>query len=149
MEGGLERWDIAEGLRELIANALDEEALTGTAEPEIAEMETGKWRIRDSGRGIRYEHFTQKEDPEKLRKRHLVIGKFGFGLKDAIAALDRRGARIHMSSRHAEIGIERLPKHGFDDIRTVLGKRSEEHTSELQSHLNLVCRLLLEKKKKS
>src|SRR5260370_6987554 len=27
------------------------------------------------------------------------------------------------------------------------GKRSEEHTSELQSHLNLVCRLLLEKKK--
>src|SRR5260370_30411832 len=27
------------------------------------------------------------------------------------------------------------------------GSRSEEHTSELQSHLNLVCRLLLEKKK--
>src|SRR5260370_41148857 len=27
-------------------------------------------------------------------------------------------------------------------------KRSEEHTSELQSHLNLVCRLLLEKKNK-
>src|SRR5260370_19428501 len=28
-----------------------------------------------------------------------------------------------------------------------LAYRSEEHTSELQSHLNLVCRLLLEKKK--
>src|SRR5690242_17607482 len=27
--------------------------------------------------------------------------------------------------------------------------RSEEHTSELQSHVNLVCRLLLEKKKRS
>src|SRR5260370_20093976 len=27
--------------------------------------------------------------------------------------------------------------------------RSEEHTSELQSHLNLVCRLLLEKKKQT
>src|SRR5260370_20062999 len=27
-----------------------------------------------------------------------------------------------------------------------LGSRSEEHTSELQSHLNIVCRLLLEKK---
>src|SRR5260370_14525441 len=27
--------------------------------------------------------------------------------------------------------------------------RSEEHTSELQSHLNLVCRLLLEKKQKT
>src|SRR5260370_32489052 len=34
------------------------------------------------------------------------------------------------------------------DITFVLPKRtrSEEHTSELQSHLNLVCRLLLEKK---
>src|SRR5256885_14604384 len=31
----------------------------------------------------------------------------------------------------------------------VLNKRSEEHTSELQSPCNLVCRLLLEKKKKS
>src|SRR5260370_14325106 len=29
----------------------------------------------------------------------------------------------------------------------LLSWRSEEHTSELQSHLNLVCRLLLEKKK--
>src|SRR2546430_7747555 len=29
------------------------------------------------------------------------------------------------------------------------GKRSEEHTSELQSQSNLVCRLLLEKKKKN
>src|SRR5260370_19865683 len=29
------------------------------------------------------------------------------------------------------------------------GRRSEEHTSELQSHLNLVCRLLLEKKNKT
>src|SRR5260370_5158290 len=29
----------------------------------------------------------------------------------------------------------------------VVLERSEEHTSELQSHLNLVCRLLLEKKK--
>src|SRR5260370_405767 len=34
-----------------------------------------------------------------------------------------------------------LPGHGAD--------RSEEHTSELQSHLNLVCRLLLEKKNTS
>src|SRR5260370_25920052 len=31
--------------------------------------------------------------------------------------------------------------------RSARQRRSEEHTSELQSHLNLVCRLLLEKKK--
>src|SRR3989449_5993281 len=32
---------------------------------------------------------------------------------------------------------------------SALGQRSEEHTSELQSRLHLVCRLLLEKKKKT
>src|SRR5205807_7892847 len=34
-------------------------------------------------------------------------------------------------------------------IRMIAGVRSEEHTSELQSPCNLVCRLLLEKKKQS
>src|SRR2546422_3870850 len=47
---------------------------------------------------------------------------------------------------------------GFSPIRNIPGRsssantswrdRSEEHTSELQSRLHLVCRLLLEKKKK-
>src|SRR5260370_9124418 len=42
-----------------------------------------------------------------------------------------------------EIGVVvRSHQHPFRSVR------SEEHTSELQSHLNLVCRLLLEKKKK-
>src|SRR2546426_8066505 len=35
-----------------------------------------------------------------------------------------------------------------DKIIRIMGRRSEEHTSELQSPCNLVCRLLLEKKKK-
>src|SRR2546422_4838457 len=35
---------------------------------------------------------------------------------------------------------------GIDDFHQIFG-RSEEHTSELQSRLHLVCRLLLEKKK--
>src|SRR2546422_7342388 len=37
---------------------------------------------------------------------------------------------------------------GVDELDRV-GRRSEEHTSELQSRLHLVCRLLLEKKKKT
>src|SRR5260370_21267747 len=36
---------------------------------------------------------------------------------------------------------------GVQRLFLIIGTRSEEHTSELQSHLNLVCRLLLEKKK--
>src|SRR5687768_18156097 len=35
-----------------------------------------------------------------------------------------------------------------DDYKKIVESRSEEHTSELQSRLHLVCRLLLEKKKK-
>src|SRR5438034_11817887 len=50
-----------------------------------------------------------------------------------------------------EHGVHRVPfPHEIDhhDVRLRCGWRSEEHTSELQSHSDLVCRLLLEKKKK-
>src|SRR5260370_2985937 len=51
--------------------------------------------------------------------------------------------------RHTCVGPQPHPRpHDVSVTRTVARKRSEEHTSELQSHLNLVCRLLLEKKKK-
>jgi hypothetical protein len=36
----LEHWTVSEALREIIANALDEQALTNTAEPEIFESDT-------------------------------------------------------------------------------------------------------------
>src|SRR2546422_6951714 len=38
---------------------------------------------------------------------------------------------------------------GLTDSTETRGSRSEEHTSELQSRLHLVCRLLLEKKKQN
>src|SRR5690242_21310465 len=57
-------------------------------------------------------------------------------------------------SPHAthEATVKRRPR-GTDQGKAIrrgrrLTVRSEEHTSELQSHVNLVCRLLLEKKKK-
>src|SRR5256884_1297134 len=37
----------------------------------------------------------------------------------------------------------------LESVLRALNERSEEHTSELQSRLHLVCRLLLEKKKKA
>src|SRR4051812_49633600 len=42
----------------------------------------------------------------------------------------------------------RRPAPGTRAPASPYGRRSEEHTSELQSHVNIVCRLLLEKKKK-
>src|SRR5438034_8195110 len=41
-----------------------------------------------------------------------------------------------------------LPLYGSERLASADSARSEEHTSELQSHSDLVCRLLLEKKKK-
>src|SRR2546430_8996200 len=45
-------------------------------------------------------------------------------------------------------GPEGAPNHSQAAAARVTDPRSEEHTSELQSQSNLVCRLLLEKKKK-
>src|SRR4051812_49804601 len=49
------------------------------------------------------------------------------------------------------IGVMNRVSGSNEEVVEVLGDgqkhRSEEHTSELQSHVNLVCRLLLEKKK--
>src|SRR2546427_6739320 len=55
-------------------------------------------------------------------------------------------------NRSARIGMCRLGKYSASAVLLPSGsakacRRSEEHTSELQSQSNLVCRLLLEKKK--
>src|SRR2546430_10315473 len=43
--------------------------------------------------------------------------------------------------------VEHAPRHTSFSATMIPRSRSEEHTSELQSQSNLVCRLLLEKKK--
>src|SRR5256886_6003705 len=48
---------------------------------------------------------------------------------------------------HAEVAAALEPHPDRAGIRRRRPERSEEHTSELQSQSNLVCRLLLEKKK--
>src|SRR6266540_7154180 len=54
---------------------------------------------------------------------------------------------LHGLLRLARLDQIREVVPGFGKARIGLGSRSEEHTSELQSHHDLVCRLLLEKKK--
>src|SRR5260370_11272176 len=58
----------------------------------------------------------------------------------------QRFARIEQRVEDAELVPAAAAQSGLR-AEAVLEARSEEHTSELQSHLNLVCRLLLEKKK--
>src|SRR2546422_7375681 len=63
-------------------------------------------------------------------------------------------ARAHPPEHGEESGARRVHAHVLDEQLALFrehrggDKRSEEHTSELQSRLHLVCRLLLEKKKK-
>jgi len=119
IERVLEHWTIAHALREIIANTLDEQTLTRTADPAIYKDAQGAWHIKDSGRGLCYEHLTQNENQEKLKNAGLVIGKFGVGLKDALATFDRHNIQIYIFSAHGDITISKTTKHGFTDIVTL------------------------------
>src|SRR5256885_11431957 len=88
---------------------------------------TSSWKIR----GASMETSPCEAPPERLRR---------FPLSNSL----REGG-----GRHPRCGaaLPRCPSLWSRRLLTVLAKRSEEHTSELQSPCNLVCRLLLEKKK--
>jgi hypothetical protein len=119
IERVLENWTVVHAIREVIANALDEAALTGTAEPQITRDAEGHWHVRDHGRGLRYEHLTQNENREKLANPEKVVGKFGVGLKDALATFDRRGVGVRIRSRFGDITTAKQQKHGFQDVTTL------------------------------
>lgn len=114
----LDHWEVPEALREVIANALDEQALSGTREIEIVKRKDG-WHIRDFGRGLRYQHLTQNENPEKRRRAELVVGKFGVGLKDALATFHRRGVGVTIRTPTADITLRRAAKTNFADVKTL------------------------------
>lgn len=114
----LEDWEIYHAIREVIANAIDEQQLTGTSEIQITKDRDGNWHIRDFGRGLKYEHLTQKENAEKQLNPN-IIGKFGIGLKDALATFDRHNVTVLIKSKYGDITLGRLKKHGFEDIKTL------------------------------
>ena len=114
----LENWGVYHAIREVIANAIDEQILTDAKDIEISKDKDGSWKVRDYGRGLKYEHLTQNENEEKLQNPH-VIGKFGIGLKDALATFERKGIRIQIRSGYGDITIGKSEKHGFEDILTL------------------------------
>lgn len=114
----LENWDVFHAIREIIANALDEQILTRTKEIEIYRDIEGLWHIRDFGRGLRHEHFTMNENQEKL-DHSALIGKFGVGLKDALATFDRLGIETRIRSKFCDVSFDRSEKHDFSDVITL------------------------------
>lgn len=114
----LEHWTVEFGLREIIANAIDEQILSNTQAPSIWLDEHGWWHIRDYGRGLRHFHLTQDESLEE-RNDERVMGQFGMGLKDALTLFDRVGATVRVRSRHGDIQLMRHAKSGFSDVVTL------------------------------
>ena len=119
IEEVLDNWEVAHAIREVISNALDEQYLSGTRDIEIEKLGSQRWVIRDFGRGLQIEHFTLNENKEKLAASSGVIGKFGVGLKDALATFHRRGVELTITSRHGRFSLAQTHKHGFDDISTL------------------------------
>jgi len=118
VEKVLEDWETGHAVREIIANALDEQLLTKTRDVEIYQDKKRSWHIRDFGRGLKYDHLTQKENDEKLCHPNL-IGKFGVGLKDALATFDRHHIKVLIKSKFCDISLDKSEKHDFKDIVTL------------------------------
>src|SRR5260370_31650386 len=72
---------------------------------------------------------------------------YTLSLHDALPISMRAAASRSRCSRSCSIFLWAFASASEKCCRNDCNARSEEHTSELQSHLNLVCRLLLEKKK--
>lgn len=119
IEEVLENWDVTHALREVISNALDEQALSESRDIAIFKDGDDAWHIRDYGRGLQIRHFTLRENPEKLAAGNGVIGKFGVGLKDALATFHRRGVSVVIRSQHGTYRLRRAEKHSFEAIETL------------------------------
>lgn len=118
IEQVLENWEVYHAVREIIANALDETILTNSPPVDIFKDKTGFWHIRDFGRGLNYQHFSQNESEEKNNAEG-IIGKFGVGLKDALAVFYRHNIDVKIKSKHGIFSTEMHKKGGFGDIETL------------------------------
>src|SRR2546422_4805461 len=78
-----------------------------------------------------------------FRSRHAAQGPAAHQM--AVSVVDLlQPVQVEQHDRERPVGATRPPNLALERVG-----RSEEHTSELQSRLHLVCRLLLEKKKKT
>src|SRR5438132_5671148 len=72
---------------------------------------------------------------------------YTLSLHDALPIFDRAGVLVGERAGRLAVALRSTSCGLASTVPIGSGSRSEEHTSELQSHSDLVCRLLLEKKK--
>src|SRR2546421_984651 len=85
----------------------------------------------------------ERSDRPDVRDRTLRLGRNSSPGSPEVAV----GAAESVAAIHDQVGFDAL-RGDRAETHLVMDRRSEEHTSELQSRSDLVCRLLLEKKKK-
>lgn len=146
----LENWNKSHALRELIANALDEHFLQNINENITIDHDEKNniLTICDYGRGIKPEHFTQNENNEKLSNMN-VIGKFGIGLKDAIATLFRNKSNVDIVSKYGKVTFNKISKNDFKHIETLHAIINNDVTIESGTTIsitNITCTDLKEAK---
>ncbi|CEN78377.1 ATP-binding protein [Paraclostridium sordellii] len=132
IETVLENWTVTDAIREIIANAEDETTITNAKPVEIYKDNEGKWHIKDYGRGLKYVHFTQNENEEKLARKDL-IGKFGVGLKDALATFHRHNVGVTINTKDSTIKTIMTSKHGFSDVETLHAEIMNIENSNVES----------------
>src|SRR5690606_39827061 len=101
--------------------------------------------VPPAGRGRRW---TSSSWPDVPSRRPPVVCFFFFRYQDRGSARGRLRAQPRPHGRNLPPPVEPFVWSLVHTPWAVIGIRSEEHTSELQSREKLVCRLLLEKKKK-
>src|SRR5699024_11924335 len=91
------------------------------------------------------------ENQDKI-KANFVIFQFEEQSQNITKVVSGKGDTVNGAMHNANYETNFLLQHGKIQIdlygKELAKKRSEEHTSELQSRFDLVCRLLLEKKKR-
>src|SRR5438034_6515550 len=134
-------------------------------EEERAVRDTVRAWVDDNVIPVIGEHYLEGRFPKQLVPQMAELGLFGANLPEEYGCAGLNNVSYGLIMQELERGdsgvrsfasvqgaLAMYPIYAFgsdQQKRRWLPKRSEEHTSELQSHSDLVCRLLLEKKKKT
>src|SRR2546422_6372634 len=94
------------------------------------------WKVEEVVKAVRGRNIPLRIGVNGGSLERELLAKYGYPTAEALAE----------SALNAVHALEDI---GFTNMKVSLKARSEEHTSELQSRLHLVCRLLLEKKKET
>src|SRR5206468_5575773 len=119
-------WNALYQIRDFSSHLQQVEAMAGSQKVFVEKLDKQTWRVKGSGT-IKISYATYWDE----------VGPFASQLNSEHAFINPAMILMYVPERRSE----------SVSLSVVLSSRSEEHTSELQSRSDLVCRLLLEKKK--